>query len=100
MLVVGCFAAVVVALIIWESLTNKGRAEDSRTLCPSCGHEYSGDDADGEGLTHTVRRMLRLAPLPEYRCTDLSREWEATGLGSQDCDCADPFHKPRYSLAA
>jgi len=100
MLVVGVFVVLVVARIVWESRVNNATANDFRTLCPTCGHEYSGDDADSEGLSNAIRRMLRLAPLPEYRCTELSKEWEATAQGSMDCDCTNDFHKPRYSLAA
>ncbi|MGC0237262.1 hypothetical protein [Arthrobacter sp. SD76] len=97
MIVVAVCVVIVACLIVRES--RQEQPADGH-LCPTCGHEYSGDDAGVNGVGDLVRRALKLAPLPEYRCTEVSREWEATAQGNMDCDCTDPFHKPRYSLAA
>jgi hypothetical protein len=100
MFVVGICVLLVVARIIWESRTAASRDDDRGMLCPVCDHEHTVEDADPMTVSDSIRRVLRLAPLPEYRCTEVSREWEATAQGNAVCDCSHPFHKPRYSLAA
>lgn len=82
--VVGAFVAAVAMVIVRES---SEKTPSPATQCPQCQHEYSEPETG-----NTLSRSVVGLPARPARCADLSKEWEATALGSQDCACEHPFH--------